>query len=51
MYIYTNERKYIAGIDDLNSLEELDLSENCLCDHSCLVGLAELNKLRMVSHI
>ncbi|XP_076093432.1 uncharacterized protein LOC143064473 [Mytilus galloprovincialis] len=49
LVLRNNNLDNIEGIDDLNSLEELDLSENCLCDHSCLVGLAELNKLRMLS--
>ncbi|XP_052092248.1 serine/threonine-protein kinase 11-interacting protein-like isoform X2 [Mytilus californianus] len=49
LVLRNNNLDNIEGIDDLNSLEELDLSENCLCDHSCLVGLAELNKLTMLS--
>ncbi|KAJ8307479.1 hypothetical protein KUTeg_015563 [Tegillarca granosa] len=48
LVLRNNNLDNLEGIDELVLLEELDVSENCLVDHSCLVVLNGLNKLYML---
>ena len=38
-----------TGVETLLALEEIDASENCLIDHSCLGVFNKLHSLRVVS--
>lgn len=49
LIIRNNYIEDLQDISTLTNLEELDLSENCLLEHSCLAPLANLHSLRWLS--
>ncbi|XP_069121342.1 serine/threonine-protein kinase 11-interacting protein-like [Argopecten irradians] len=49
LILKNNNLDSLEGIDDLVCLEELDVSCNCLIDHSCLTVLTGLSKLNRLS--
>ncbi|XP_033732622.1 serine/threonine-protein kinase 11-interacting protein-like [Pecten maximus] len=49
LILRNNNLDNLEGIDDLVCLEELDVSSNCLVDHSCLTVLTGLSKLNRLS--
>ncbi|KAK3105989.1 hypothetical protein FSP39_010321 [Pinctada imbricata] len=47
LIIRNNNLDNIEGVSELVNLEEVDVSENCLCDHACLEPLSAIHKLKM----
>ncbi|OWF48594.1 serine/threonine-protein kinase 11-interacting protein-like isoform X2 [Mizuhopecten yessoensis] len=49
LILRNNNLDNLEGAEDLIFLEELDVSSNCLVDHSCLTVLSGLSKLNRLS--
>ncbi|XP_078333098.1 serine/threonine-protein kinase 11-interacting protein-like isoform X2 [Crassostrea virginica] len=49
LVIRNNNLDNLSGVETLLALEEIDASENCLIDHSCLGVFNKLHSLRVVS--
>ena len=41
----------MTGLDELVALRELDLANNCLCDHRDLEPIKALNRLSKVCYV
>ncbi|XP_060084955.1 serine/threonine-protein kinase 11-interacting protein-like, partial [Ylistrum balloti] len=49
LILRNNNLDNLEGLEEFVCLEELDVSSNCLVDHSCLIVLSELSKLNRLS--
>lgn len=49
LVIRNNNLDNLSGVETLEVLEEIDASENCLIDHTCLGVFTKLHSLRVVS--
>ncbi|KAK3612193.1 hypothetical protein CHS0354_016581 [Potamilus streckersoni] len=48
LILRSNNLDDLAGVEELSSLEELDVADNLLSDHSCLKAITKLHRLYII---